>query len=650
MKIKINRKDKERILLTELLPYEVPIIFSNKGLYRAIKNGKYNLLFSRVIELKKSYTKDFTIPFDYSISKDKGGERKLSIIHPVSQFEFISFYYKYDQLILSLCSRSEFSLRFPANIAKFYYTPDLVIEEEEEEHNEEVEVEPEILDQESRLLKSYFNYRKYDLIYKFFDSYEFFKLEQRFQFVLSLDISKCFYNIYTHSICWAVKDKHSAKENSKKISFENTFDTLMQKANYNETNGILVGPEISRIFAEIILQKIDVDVQVALEELGVRIGSEYEIKRYVDDYYVFANQQSLLERILKILEQKLEFYKLYFNTDKTLLKASPFVHEIAVCRFDIKTILNEFENIVLKSYNDENQERHFVLEEINRPQAVSRELIKKMQYATKRNNLTYDIIGKEVLGHCKKTLTKALKRKLHLENEKTFVNLCLVILDIAFFAYSMDTRVNTTFKISQLLVLVCKAVKEYSPELKHTLFSKIVQEADHVMSNFRQRIGDEKSGIEILNLLIALKEIRSQQFLYSEARVKRLIGIKEEEDIFNLNYFELLGLLYYIEDEDLYAGLKSMLEKAIMAKFVPGPKIFSSSELTMLFFDSITCPYIKLEVKRKIIRLGKYADGSNEIIDARINDICSNISWFIDWDTEIDLERVLKEKEWRSSY
>lgn len=45
-----------------------------------------------------------------------------------------------------------------------------------------------------------------------------------------------------------------------KESFGSKFDSLMQRMNYNETNGILIGPEVSRIFSEIILQAVDAEV------------------------------------------------------------------------------------------------------------------------------------------------------------------------------------------------------------------------------------------------------------------------------------------------------------------------------------------------------------------------------------------------------
>src|SRR3546814_11912929 len=90
---------------------------------------------------------------------------------------------------------------------------------------------------------SYFAYGKYNLLGKFIGSREFIRLEGRYLRYRTLDISKCFYNVYSHTITWAVKDKLLAKEFKSAYSFEAQFDKLMQRANYNETNGIVVGPD-----------------------------------------------------------------------------------------------------------------------------------------------------------------------------------------------------------------------------------------------------------------------------------------------------------------------------------------------------------------------------------------------------------------------
>lgn len=98
---------------------------------------------------------------------------------------------------------------------------------------------------------------------------------------------------------WAVKGKDIAKKNTKAKTFENDFDHLMQHANYNETNGIIVGPEISRIFAEIILQAVDLAILRELkEQYGYKLGRDYEIRRYVDDSYVYATSREILENVL----------------------------------------------------------------------------------------------------------------------------------------------------------------------------------------------------------------------------------------------------------------------------------------------------------------------------------------------------------------
>lgn len=75
---------------------------------------------------------------------------------------------------------------------------------------------------------------------------------------------------------------------------------------------------------------------------------------------------------------------------------------------------------------------------------------------------------------------------------------------------------------------------------------------------------------------------------------------------------------------------------------------FTKAELTLLFFDMISCPFISLDTKKKIIKESKYEKEAN--VEIEINKINKHKTWFMDWDIEIDLERVLKKKEWGASY
>ncbi len=97
-KIKIKKEDKYRVLLTELLPYEVPIIFSNDGFYQLVANQRFSVFFDRVKALSNASSdtkgRKYGIPLNYVVRKTAQGDtRLLSIIHPVNQIDFVDFYH-----------------------------------------------------------------------------------------------------------------------------------------------------------------------------------------------------------------------------------------------------------------------------------------------------------------------------------------------------------------------------------------------------------------------------------------------------------------------------------------------------------------------------------------------------------------------------
>ena len=116
--VKLRKTDYDRIVLTDVLPYELPFILTNEGFYNAIK--------SKLIERNEILTillnqKEDTKPFEYLINKNATSSRKLYLLHPASQREFINLYKDYNLLITHLCSRSSFSLRAPFAVASIYY-------------------------------------------------------------------------------------------------------------------------------------------------------------------------------------------------------------------------------------------------------------------------------------------------------------------------------------------------------------------------------------------------------------------------------------------------------------------------------------------------------------------------------------------------
>ncbi|UUZ63236.1 RNA-directed DNA polymerase [Polaromonas sp. P1-6] len=244
-------------MLTETLPYEVPMLFSNEGLYFAAKAGI-------VRDFDKAhglgiFRDRHTIPYRYKIRKNAYEFRGLSVMHPAQQLHIGAFYSKYDHLIVALCQRSPFALRAPGAIAS-YFVERMRVAQDPTVAAKSVEQIGDGFESVSAVATSYFSYKKYAFMFRFYDSSEFLTLEKKFKFLTKIDISDCFNRIYTHTIAWAVKSKAHAKKNRDHDAFENAFDSLMQSANHGETAGIIIGPEASRVFAEIILQRIDLDI------------------------------------------------------------------------------------------------------------------------------------------------------------------------------------------------------------------------------------------------------------------------------------------------------------------------------------------------------------------------------------------------------
>lgn len=654
-KVVIKKDDKARILLTEMLPYEVPILFSNEGLYTNIHdNPYYDELLDRVDELSKANGerfKKYGIPFNYEVVKNSDGDtRELSIIHPYNQIRFIELYEKYNSLMLNLCSKSPFSLRKINKVAKYYYSPSFVdFEYAEKDAEREVEKgEDENNEYDSKYLKSYFIYKPLDLIYKFYDSSEYRRLEQRFNLLMELDITKCFYNIYTHSICWAVKDKESSKRNARMSSFENEFDKLMQLANYNETNGIVVGPEVSRIFAEIILQQIDLNVLNCLNKKEIKLGEDYEIRRYVDDFFIFANRESDLELIKKVYQNELKFYKLYLNTHKTDVKTTPFITDITVGKRQLFHLMNGFFTNYIKT-SKEGIKWVTNIEPIRKPYYLSQTFIKDFQCIVKGNNIKYDLISKDVLREVKKQIIKVIgAQKTSNENIE---NVLILLLDIAFYAFSLNINSNTTFKLSQTIVLIAKFLGKRDENIKYSIYSKIHKDIDFVIKNFHRKSKNSVTNIETINLLIAIKKL-GVEYQFTQRKLKELFNLAENSDYELLDYFQLVGLIYYIEDFEDYTEIKIGIERAIIKKFSEENDPFSKSEITMLFFDIISCPFVNLKTKKSLLKSSNFCkkNDSNAIMEEVLRKISLKGKWFMDWDTNIDLEKVLKKKEWGLTY
>ncbi len=156
----------------------------------------------------------------------------------------------------------------------------------------------------------------------------------RYKYCLVTDVSRCFPSIYTHSIPWALHGKKKSKKDRKASSasvFGNRLDYIFRQAQDGQTSGVPVGPDTSRVTAEIVLAAVDQD----FEEIT---GAEYV--RHVDDYWIGADSAEECDELLQALRSTLNDYSLDINEQKTrIVRTSAVVSE--VWPYDLETQLEQ---------------------------------------------------------------------------------------------------------------------------------------------------------------------------------------------------------------------------------------------------------------------------------------------------------------------
>lgn len=134
------------------------------------------------------------------------------------------------------------------------------------------------------------------------------------KFILSLDLTRFYGSIYTHSIPWALHSKSVAKKHTQdKSLLGNRLDIASRRMQSNQTIGIPIGPSTSFIISEIISTAIEGEISPIIEDHGI---SGY---RYLDDWFLAANDRASLERVYAGVRKAAQDFELSVNEDKTYI-------------------------------------------------------------------------------------------------------------------------------------------------------------------------------------------------------------------------------------------------------------------------------------------------------------------------------------------
>lgn len=668
---------KERVLFSDVLPYECPIIFSNRYLYRFLAKylwvGKVdnkvrcNIL-NQSKRLEDTSAKVFAAllfgcyergkrigalqhrlnalfyPYQFNIAHKANKNRTLSIIHPYNQWQVVEFYDKYKYSMLYLCNQSKFSIRKPRKIAQYFYYRDRLHKKLLGHDGDKVE----LFFNEYENLKTYFSYEKYSNIYKFYEDYRYQRAEKKFKYLVKFDLQSCFDSIYTHTISWATAggaDKVKVLPGYRGSWVGDAFDNLMQSVNARETNGVVIGPEFSRIFAEIILQYIDRNVEQELWEEKLCQKSNYECYRYVDDYFLFYNDEKDRRLFMESITKRLKEFKLQISPSKTEEFERPFITKVTIAKQRIEHLFSdifsiplweEVESNLVVEKEDENEDENLdkdqeILEKkfniylpANIVNAQIKAIVKECEieyrdianYLLERMSQRLDAFLNRYEKGFKKYERLMLKEKTNKDEieiqaqraQRKLTNYLVSLIEVSFFVFNSNRQVNTTLKLQKIMNTVIIYAKrngdfKANPEVRFLIISKDIifkKIQDEIALVLTTTDSHRNTLHESLYLLILLKELGSAYLLAPEI-VKSFL--KKSELQYNL--FACIILMYYYANHKCYDTQKTLLKEEILNKYrhVPESERRRNSELTILTADMMTCPFVDDAYKQSLLIL-----------------------------------------------
>lgn len=504
---------KELFLRTDVLPEEIPLLFTNKAVYN---NFTRKTLEEEYDKKSKTLLSLESVPLFYRIPKSQNEKRKMALLHPIAQIQSFNYILKYEQLITSFCKNSPFSVRSPIkrNIPKInrdHRKKELEKIEEEFNFNEKLAITS---DEDKIYYYNYFSYKKYKKIQDLYNSPRFNRDKYKYSFFLKMDIQRFFPSIYTHSLAWAIfGDKALAKKyKQENNAFPNATDKIVQIINFNETHGIVVGPEFSRVIAELLLTRIDINLHHKLKcEYSLTHKKDYTLYRYVDDYFLFTHREEQITLIESILVKELEKYNLTLNVWKSELQKKPInTDESAI--FELKKTMKIFELDKKKSVdirNEKNTKEYIHYDEFLGTRYQWQSLFVGVEMIISNN-----IEAKTKIVNF---FLKSIRTSIHFSGNHH--NVIKLILEIVSNIYTLDINNKSTHYLISIFYKILNQVQSLKQELKQK----------------KQDCIDDKERMKYKNEIENLIQIEEKLFQHSFSILKN--NIHEIENMYDLLVF-----------------------------------------------------------------------------------------------------------------
>lgn len=138
-------------------------------------------------------------------------------------------------------------------------------------------------------------------------------LASRRETFVATDLRAFYHSVYTHTIPWAIRGKASAKADRFSDHYANKLDRYCRNAQDQQTIGLPVGPDTSRVIGEVIASAIDERLR---HETNV---TSQDASRYVDDFTISSSNGLNGEALIAAARRAASEFELELNHDKSTI-------------------------------------------------------------------------------------------------------------------------------------------------------------------------------------------------------------------------------------------------------------------------------------------------------------------------------------------
>lgn len=616
-------RNKIDYLLTDIMPVEISELFSYGKFYEFLLENQRELD-SIVDDIMKTKAQGEKLPFNggswastplkYNILKGVDGSREINLTQPISALNIYFFIECYQKEILSfLENNSYFSLRYHRKNNDLFYkrrTNRLT----EYFAKTSRKIDKSVLQQTG----AYFKIHKYNSVSSFTNSRLWQQCNFKYKYFAKVDYKSCFDSIYTHAYKWIIERNTIDSKEAKNSNLFIVIDRILQNINGKSSNGVIVGPEFSRMMAEILLQHIDKEILQTLQAKGLVVSKDFRIFRYVDDIYIFANTPIVIDTVIKTIELTAQKYLLHLNEFKYYTTETPVV------------LNNWIEKT--RVFADKISDLFFKKRELHEKKEELDYLVKNGYISLDRLKNEFSLLMTEfpkdrrfIVSFILSTLLNNISNKKDgyklFDKDKT--GRAYIFLELALFAYSFCPCFDHTQKILSMIVYFDDELKFKNEDKNHKKLLALIRRYSFVF--------EQANLNDICNWFVFFYEYKISLLRHSEDIIFEKIA-DENNPILWANY-----LIYSQYSNSYNTFVLTELEKVVdinITQMIPFEPLLQKEFWYVLIYCN--CPYLSPSLKAKLQnKIGELqrsgtapSDRANNLIYEFLNKNQSNLFFY----------------------